>query len=132
MKYQYYFEKLDVWQLARVLIKEIYLITNKFPVDEKFGLTSQIRRASVSVASNLAEGSSRGTKKDQAHFTTMAYSSLMELLNLLIISSDLDLIEEEKYEELRARVQEISNKLNALRKSQLKSSTQLHSSPNTH
>ena len=70
MKYQYYFEKLELRLFSRVFIPDIYEITKGFPADEKFGLTFQIRRASVSIASNLAEGSSRGTKKDQAHFTT--------------------------------------------------------------
>ena len=116
----YYFEKLEVWQLSRRLIKKIYSITDKFPTEEKFGIISQIRRSAVSVAANLAEGSSRRTKKDQANFTTMSYSSLMELLNLLIISTDLDYLDSSNYNEVRLNIEEIGNKLNALRNSQLK------------
>jgi four helix bundle protein len=132
IQYEYYFEKLDVWQLSRQLTKEIYRITNEFPSEEKYGLTSQIRRASVSVASNLAEGSSRSTKKDQANFTTMAYSSLMETLNLLILASDLEYVDVQEYKEARTRIQEISNKLNALRKSKLSLPRQIHNSTNGH
>jgi len=67
--YTYSFEKLEVWKLARELVKEIYRLTEKFPSEEKFGLIGQLRRASVSVSSNLAEGSSRKSAKEQAHFT---------------------------------------------------------------
>jgi len=94
------------------------LLTKSFPETERYGLTSQIRRAAVSVANNLAEGSSRKSFKDQANFTTMAFTSLMEVLNLLIISKDLELINDEEYARLRPLVEEISNKLNSLRNSQ--------------
>ena len=113
--YKYSFEKLVVWQNARELTKELYKITSAFPSDERFGLVSQIRRAAISVSSNIAEGSSRKTEKDQAHFYTIAYSSLVELLNQLILSFDLEFLEHEKYEDLRERVEVISNKLNKLR-----------------
>jgi four helix bundle protein len=63
----YAFEKLECWQLARQLAVWIYKITLNFPREEKFGIISQMRRAGVSIAANLAEGTSRSTKKDQAH-----------------------------------------------------------------
>lgn len=81
-------------------------------------MTNQLRRAAVSVSNNLAEGSARKTKKDQANFTTMSYSSLMEVLNMLILALDLEYINEKDYLELRPLVEEITNKLNALRNSQ--------------
>ncbi|WGK63984.1 four helix bundle protein [Croceiramulus getboli] len=81
MAYEFSFEKLEVWSDAKDLVKQIYTQTKKFPDDEKFSLTSQLRRAAVSVGSNLAEGTSRRSKKDQAHFSNLAYSSLMEVLN---------------------------------------------------
>ncbi len=115
----YSFEKLLVWQQARVLTKEIYLITKNFPDEEKFGLTSQLRRASVSICSNIAEGSSRNSYKDKARFTEIAYGSLMEVLNQLILSLDLNFLSQEKYEKSRLSIEEISNMLNGLRKSQL-------------
>lgn len=117
----YSFEKLEAWQKARKLTKAIYLTSKNFPDEEKFGLTSQIRRASVSVCSNIAEGTSRNSFKDKARFTEMAYTSLMEVLNQLIISSDLSFIAQEEYELLRIQIDEVSYMINALHKSQLKS-----------
>ncbi len=106
--------------MAKELAKNIYFITNTFPTEEKFGLTSQLRRAAISVSSNLAEGSSRVTKKDKAHFTVIAYSSTVEIVNQLIISKELNFMQEEKYLKLRSDINELTNKLNAYHKSQLK------------
>ena len=119
--YVFSFEKLEVWQEASDLVTKLYRTTESFPIEEKFGLTSQIRRASVSIASNLAEGTSRITNKDKAHFTTMAYSSTMELLNQLIVSRNLNFLSEENYINFRKSISKIFNMLNALRKSQLNS-----------
>ena len=83
----YSFEKLRVWQNAKDLVVEVYKITRNFPDEGKFGLTSQVRRAALSVTANIAEGSGRTSSKDQAHFYQMAYSSLLELLNHFYISS---------------------------------------------
>ncbi len=121
MAYTFSFEKLNVWVDSKELIKQIYQATKEFPNEEKFGLVNQLRRASVSIASNLAEGTSRQTNKDKAHFTTMAFSSLMEVLNQIIIAKELDFISENNYKNIRAEIEKISNKLNALRKSQLNS-----------
>lgn len=121
MAYNFSFEKLTVWIDSKELVKSIYSVTKKFPNEEKFGLSSQLRRATISVASNLAEGSSRKTNKDKAHFSTIAYSSLMETQNQIIIAKELDYITEEGYLTLREQVEKISNKLNALRKTQLNS-----------
>lgn len=115
----YSFEKLDVWQLSRKLAVDLYILTRSFPKEEMYGLSGQLRRASLSVASNIAEGTSRLTAKDKSHFSTIAFSSLMETLNQLIIARDLDYINEDKLGELRLRINEIGNKINALRKSQI-------------
>ena len=117
--YIFSFEKLKVWQDAIQLSKEVYKITSTFPNDEKFGLVSQMRRATNSIAANLAEGTSRNTNKDKAHFTTIAYSTTMEVLNHVILSKELEFITEENYLELREKIYKISNMLNALRKAQL-------------
>lgn len=119
--YLFSFEKLEVWKESKSLVKNIYELTKEFPSDEKYGLTSQLRRASVSIASNLAEGTSRNTKKDKAHFTSLAYSSTMEVLNQLIIAQELELVTDEVYTELRDRIYKITNMLNALKKAQLNS-----------
>ena len=118
--YKYSFEKLDVWQQSRELVKDIYEITEKFPNEEKFGLTSQIRRATISVSSNLAEGAARKTAKDQAYFSTIAYGSLMEMLNQLILATDLNFIKKESLDKIRPKIEEVGNKLNSLRNSQYK------------
>ena len=117
--HQFSFEKLDVWQNARVLAKNIYIATRSFPTDEKYGLTQQMRRAALSVCANLAEGTTRITAKDQAHFTTISFSSMMELLNHLIIAFDLDYINEEALRNFRSQIQPLSVKLSNLKKSQL-------------
>ena len=113
------FEKLSVWEDVKALTKMIYQITNDFPAEEKYGLVSQLRRASISVGSNLAEGSSRLTRKEQAHFYSIAYSSLMEVLSQVIISKELGYLDEKYEAELRDRISKVSFKINALRKATL-------------
>jgi len=81
-------------------------------------LVSQCNRAAISVAANLAEGSSRQSRKDQAHFSEIAYGSLMELTCLLILSSDLGILAADSEGELRALIEELSRQLNALHRSQ--------------
>lgn len=119
--HSYSFEKLEVWKEAIELAVKTYKITGLYPKEEKFGLISQMRRCSVSVSSNIAEGTSRLTNKDKAHFMTMAYSSALELLNQAIISKELEFISEENYKNIRFEVESITNKINALRNYFLKS-----------
>ena len=116
----YSFEKLDVWKLSRKLTKNIYQISAGFPDNEKFGLTSQIRRASISASSNIAEGSSRKSGIEQARYTEIAFGSLLEILNQLIAANDLEYITEEVINNQRPLIEEIGNKLNKLRETQLK------------
>lgn len=113
------FEKLIAWQKARELASEIYKITKLFPKDEVFGLTSQMRRCAVSIASNLAEGSGRNSMKDKARFTEIAFGSDLELLNQLILSFDFKYFEEQKYIEIREKITEVTVLINGLYKSQL-------------
>ncbi|MNK37721.1 hypothetical protein D3C87_562970 [compost metagenome] len=117
----YSFEKLETWQKARVFRKEIYLLTKKFPKEELFGLTSQLKRSASSIGNCLAEGSARITTKDKAHFITMSYASSIETVNHIIGAFDLEFITEEEYEYFRLKLDEIANKLNALKKAVLKS-----------
>jgi len=112
--HEFYFEKLDVWQNARVLAKDIYVLTADFPKDEKYGLTSQIRRATLSISANIAEGMSRNTNKDKSRFINQSFSSAIEVLNFLIITKDLDLIVEKDYLTMRLKIEKITNQLNAL------------------
>lgn len=117
--YLHSFEKLNVWNESIDLVEIIYETTNKFPNEEKFGIISQMRRSSISITSNIAEGSSRITNKDKAHFSTIAFSSTMELLCQIIISKRLNYISEEEYLLLREKTVKVSNMINALKKAQL-------------
>jgi four helix bundle protein len=88
VKKRFRFENLNVWQEARVLNRTAYWLTRKFPRHELFGMTSQIRRASVSVSSNISEGCGRNSDKDFAHFLEQAYGSLMEVASLFFLAFD--------------------------------------------
>lgn len=116
----YSFEKLECWQQARQLAVWTYNATKVFPVEEKFGITSQMRRAAISIASNIAEGTSRKTAKDQSHFSTISYSSTIELLNDLIIANDLKLLSEDEYLQGREKIEKQTLLIAGLRKSQQK------------
>jgi len=121
VRHTYPFEKVRAWQDARQLIKNVYAATRKFPRSEIYALTSQTNRAALSVAANLAEGSARTSRKDQAHFTQIGYGSLMELACLLILAVDLEFLSSDEESTLRERIEAISRQLNALRKAQLSS-----------
>ena len=116
--HQYSFEKLRVWQAARELARAIYTTTSRFPRSEVYGMTSQCNRAVLSVAANLAEGSSRRSRRDQAHFSEIAYGSLMELACLLVLSNDLGLLSSDTEQKLRDSIERLSRQLNALHLSQ--------------
>ncbi len=128
----YSFENLEVWQKSRELVKDIYLVTETFPKDEKFGLTSQLRRASISVSSNIAEGSTRWSNKDQSRFYEIAYGSLIEILNQLILSTDLEFLQENQLTTLRTKIDSIARMLNALYKSAHQPTSTSQSDPSTH
>ena len=110
------FEKLIVWQKSKSLTVKIYALTSNFPDEEKFGLTNQLRRASVSIASNIAEGSVRYSQKEKNRFYEIAYGSAIEVLNQLIISTELGFIEEDVLQEMRKDITEICKMLSGLRK----------------
>lgn len=111
---KYAFENLEVWQKSKGLVVSVYKLTSIFPQEEKFGLVSQLRRASISVCSNIAEGNTRWSRQDQARFYEISYSSLMEVLNQLILSQELGFITEEQTDNLRAELDTVSRILNAL------------------
>lgn len=113
------FEKLIAWQKGRELAILIYKTTKNFPKDEAFGLTSQMRRCSISIASNLAEGSGRSSMKDKARFSEIAYSSSLELLNQVILSYDFEYIDENQYIQIREKITEVNMLIDGLHKSQI-------------
>ena len=121
---QYGFEKLNVWQNSRRLVKEVYRLTRVLPSEERYGLCNQIQRAIVSESSNIAEGASRTSNKDQAHFCQTAYASLMEALSQLTLCLDLGFIDKEAYTSTRAKVNLVACQLNQLRSAALSKPSQ--------
>jgi four helix bundle protein len=95
------YENLEAWREAANLAVQIYQITKDFPKEEIFGLTSQIRKASISISSNIAEGAGRKSKKDFKQFVHIASGSLNEVESLLHICSRLNLIAADSYKELK-------------------------------
>lgn len=111
------FEKLDVWQDARRLNRETYRLTQTFPADELYALTSQARRASVSIAANIAEGSGRNSDRDFAHFLEQSYGSAMELAAHLFLARDLGSLAAESLDVALDHVHELAVRIAALNRS---------------
>ncbi len=128
MEKQFTFEKLEAWKSAKNLARQVYLISERFPASELYGLRSQMTRAAVSVAANLAEGTSRMSPKDQAHFSQLAYSSLMELACLGTICFEIGLLSSESQSALRKEIESLSRQISGLRNSQLR---RINSKPST-
>lgn len=112
------FRRLKVWQLATRLVVELYRATSRFPRAEMFGLTAQCRRAAVSVVSNIAEGSGRGTPAEFKRFILIARGSLHELRAQLHIARELDFISQSDHQLLDQRIDEVSRMLHALARNQ--------------
>jgi four helix bundle protein len=111
------FEKLDVWQQAVEHASHIYRVTRNFPPDERFGLTSQLRRAAVSVAANIAEGCGRSSDGDFVRFIEIAYGSLMEVVSHAQIAKLQGFITTETHESLYLKSDELARMLSGLRSS---------------
>jgi len=108
------FRELEVWKEAKQIALAVYELTERFPDREKFGLISQIQRAAISVASNIAEGSGRQHKKEFIHFLHLARGSLFELLTQIEISTELGLINEDDFDDLNERCVTLTKRLNSL------------------
>ncbi len=108
------FYQLDVWKMGHEMVLEILKITKTFPKEEIYILVSQMRRAAISVTSNIAEGFSRRTPKDKMHFYTIAAGSLTELYNQLFICRDTGYLSPEVFVDLEKRIITILKCLNAL------------------
>lgn len=96
------FSDLEAWQAGRELVKSVYQACSLYPKEEQYGLVSQMKRSSVSVSSNIAEGFKRDTMKDKIHFYVMAHGSLTELQNQIILSLDLRFIDGKSHDNLMA------------------------------
>lgn len=108
------YKKYDIWKLSHFLTLEIYKITEDFPKEEVFGLTSQIRRASSSVGINIVEGCGRGSDEDFKRFLRNASGSAFEVEYILLLSKDLNYISEEKFLELSPKAEELKMKISKL------------------
>ena len=111
------FENLKVYQLARTLVKDVYLLQNKFPKEERYALGDQVRRAATSITANLAEGSGRQSAKEKIHFIGIAFGSMTEVFCELQTVCDLNYIKEEELDALRPQFTEVAKMLSGLRNS---------------
>lgn len=109
------FRELKVWEKARLLVKEVYLVTQIFPKEELYGLTNQIRRCAVSIPSNVAEGCGRNSDNQLSHFLDIAHGSSCELETQLILSHDLTYLSESKLMELIVKIHEIQKMILAFK-----------------
>lgn len=105
------FQDLKVWEKSHQLTLDVYAVTKTFPDDERFGMTSQLRRASASIGANIAEGCGRGSDKDFSRFLQIAMGSASEVEYLLILAKDLSLIDPEEYPSFHAQVTEVKRML---------------------
>ena len=108
------FEKLEIWKDARNLVRQVYSITKKFPTEERFCLTDQIRRAAISISLNIAEGPDKKSDLDFKRFLKMAIGSAEEMITGFFIALDLKYISQEEFNEIYSEVNKIVAKINAL------------------
>lgn len=119
------FTHLDVWKYGHELVVSIYEITKNFPTEEQFGLTNQIRRASVSITSNIAEGFSRNSYKEKVQFYAMALGSVTEVQNQLLVARDIGYLKQKAFATIVEKTVVVNKLLNGLIK---KSKTMIHAS----
>jgi four helix bundle protein len=116
------FEKLETWQKAITFADLIYETTRKFPADERFGLTNQMRRAAVSVSSNIAEGSARNSKNDYARFLEIATGSLFEVVSQSFVGRRQGFLSEADFTKVYSAAEEQGKMLSGLRRAVLEGS----------
>ena len=122
----YSFENLDVWKKSRELVAFVYRIQSTFPSYERYGLVDQMRRAVVSVSSNIVEGNARYSVKEQVHFIEIAVGSLMEVYCQLILAYDLKYINEEQLNQCNERIEVVLKLLNGLRYYKINQISNIH------
>lgn len=108
------FKNLIVYQKSKELVKRVYALLKQFPDDERFALCGQMRRAAISVPSNIVEGMARLSTKDQSHFLNIAYGSLMELYAQLDIAHDLGYLSENEFVKIETQIDEIDKMIVSL------------------
>ncbi len=112
---RYSYKNLNVYQEAKMFVVAVYKLLDSFPDTEKFALCNQIRRAAISVTSNIAEGVSRTSNKEKIHFLEIAYASMMEVDSQLDVSIELGYITIEQYELINKQINNIGRQLSVLR-----------------
>ena len=113
---EFQFEKLRVYVMARDLVKDVYLLQKQFPKEERFALSSQVRRSITSVVANIAEGNSRISLKEKNHFIEISYGSLLEAFSELQMAQDLGYISKESLDAMRLRFYDVARMLSGLHK----------------
>ena len=108
------FKNLIVYQKSKELVKQVYALLKQFPDDERFALCGQMRRAAISVPSNIVEGMARLSTKDQSHFLNIAYGSLMELYAQLDIAHDLGYVSDDDFTKIEVNIDEIDKMIVSL------------------
>ena len=111
------FENLDAYKVARILVRDVYRLQNKFPMEERFALGDQIRRSTTSITSNIAEGSGRNSIKEKIHFIEIAFGSLAESFSQLQNAQDLGYVTEVEVESVRPQYNHVAALLSLLKKS---------------
>ena len=111
------FENLDAYKVARILVRDVYRLQKKFPMEERFALGDQIRRSTTSITSNIAEGSGRNSIKEKIHFIEIAFGSLAESFSQLQNAQDLGYVTEEEVESVRPQYNHVAALLSLLKKS---------------
>ena len=124
-KMEYQFERLNAWQESRKLVVAVYRLLKKFPEDERFALCNQLRRAVISIPSNIAEGNGRIAIKEQIHFLEIAFGSVMEVYCPLQIALDLGYISEEDFNQIKPLIFNTSKLISGLRSSKATTLTNL-------
>ena len=112
---EYSYQTLNVYQDAKALVVDIYRLLKQFPAEERYALCDQIRRAAISITSNIAEGMSRYSDKEKVHFIEIAYASMMEVESQLDISVDLGYLEQDQFARVKVAIHSVGRQLSALR-----------------
>ncbi len=111
------FENLEAYKVARVLVRDVYRLQDKFPKEERYALGDQIRRSSTSITSNIAEGAGRNSYKEKIHFVEIAFGSMTECFSQLQNAQDLGYIRDEEVEALRPQFNHVAALLSLLKRS---------------
>ena len=112
---EYSYQTLNVYKDAKALVVAVYRLLKQYPSEERYALCDQIRRAAISITSNIAEGMSRYSDKEKVHFLEIAYASMMEVESQLDISVDLEYISKEQFAEATERIHYVGKQLSALK-----------------